>query len=252
MKPIMAEDRQEVQRASSRTGAISLTYDGGDPSHLETVIPALAERDIDATFFLPSLQLLENPQAWAAAQSQGFEIGSHSLDGFTDERGNLSNWTLDMVEEDLRMSRKLLTEIFPYQTDFAFAYPGAECGCVHSPYNQIPSTYDSVVNKLFRVAKTVKPGTNSQTDFNVSELNSFDAFGVSSRELESIAERAIEERSWAIFSFRGVGSGDSAIDAREHSLFLDWLLARKMSLQVAPILTYSNQLLMPSALIFEA
>ena len=115
MKPIVAEDRLEVQRASTRTGAISLTYDGGDPSHLEIVIPALAERGLNATFFLPSLQLLENPQAWAAAQSGGFEMASHSLNGFTDESGNLPNWTLEMVEEDLRMSRKLLTEIFPYQ-----------------------------------------------------------------------------------------------------------------------------------------
>jgi peptidoglycan/xylan/chitin deacetylase (PgdA/CDA1 family) len=248
----MAEEMPEIQRASTRTGAISLTYDGGDPSHLEIVVRALAERELKATFFLPSLPMLENPKAWAAAQSQGFEIGSHSLDGFTDEQGNLPNWTLDMVEEDLRMSRKLLTELFLQQTDFAFAYPGTECGCVHSPYNQAPSTYDSVVKKLFRVAKTAIPGTNVQSGLDITALKSFDAFGVSSRELESISERAIEERSWAILSFRGVGAGDLAIDVREHNQFLDWIAAHDMSIRVAPILAHATQLLVPSGFLFES
>lgn len=205
--------------------AISLCYDGGDPSHLEVAVPTLTECGLVGTFFLPSVELIERATDWAAAQRQGHEMASASLHGFTDERGNLWNWTLEMVEEDLRMSRKLLTEQFPEQTDFAFAYPGDQMACVTVAYDPQPATYGQVVNRMFRVARTAEFGLNGPSS-EATKLKSCEVSGWTLDELKGLVQRTIDEGAWALLVFRGIGSGDLAIDVRVHRAFCDWLSGR--------------------------
>lgn len=205
--------------------AISLCYDGGDPSHLEVAVPTLTECRLSGTFFLPSIELIERSRYWSAAQREGHEMASASLHGFTDERGNLWNWTLEMVEEDLRMSRKLLTEQFSEQADFAFAYPGDQTSCVTTAYNPQPTTYGQVVEKVFRVARTAEFGLNG-TIVNPSRLKSCEVSGWNLEELKSLVQRTSDEGAWTLLVFRGIGSGELAIDARVHSAFCEWVSGR--------------------------
>lgn len=207
--------------------AISLCYDGGDPSHLEVAIPTLTECGLNGTFFLPSAALIERARDWAAAQREGHEMASASLHGFTDERGNLWNWTLEMVEEDLRMSRKLLTEQFPEQADFAFAYPGDQQACVTVAYDPKPATYRQVVDRVFRVSRTAEFGLNGHL-VDPSKLKSCEVSGWTFEELKDIVQRTTDEGAWALLVFRGIGSGDLAVDARVHKAFCEWLSGRVM------------------------
>lgn len=222
MKPAML--REEPGRGQARRRpAVSLAYDGADPSHLEIVAPLLAELGIPATFYLPSVQLLQQPREWAALQNEGHEMGSHSLYGCTDERGNLPNWTLDMVEEDLRMSRKLLTEQFPRQSDFSFAYPGDLSDCVRAPFDPRPADYREAVERLFRVARTSAEGLNDLGQAAPMRLKSIQAACLGAETLLEIARRAEAEGSWAILVFGPIGSGDNGTDLRAHRTLLDFL-----------------------------
>lgn len=250
MKPIVMQE-EPVFETPRRRAAISLAYDGGDRSHLEVAVQALSARGMKATFFLPSTAALADPRGWIAAANEGHEMGSHSLDGFTDERGCLPNWTLDMVEEDLRMSRKLLTELFPSQTDYAFAYPGDLTDCVSTPYNPQPTTYEPIVNKLFRVARTAICGANDTAKLNPSRLMSIDTFGMTYSDMVALLERAIEDKSYLILNFRGIGSGDFGIDGRQHELFLDCLDANRSQLEIAPVCSYALRATAPSGMFFE-
>lgn len=203
--------------------AISLSYDGADPSHLETAIPCLAERELKATFYVTEAGLLDNIAAWTVAQNEGHEIGCHSLFEAADALGNLPKWTLENVEADLREARKLLIETFPHQSDFSFAYPGVEATCMTVPYNPTPTSYAPVVERLFTVARSARDGIVDPAQCDVLNLESIDARDLSLDDLIVAAEHVMFENRWAIFAFRGIGVGEGAIDASAHIGLCDWL-----------------------------
>src|ERR1044072_3460119 len=103
--------------------AISLTYDGGLPDHLLIAQPLLLNVGFNATFYLSATAFLENPRVWSSLATRGHEIGNHSLFGVTGLRGELPNWTLEMVDDDLQMTEALLREHIPGPTERSFAYP---------------------------------------------------------------------------------------------------------------------------------
>jgi hypothetical protein len=246
MKAVMERQEMRSGDAGARRPTISLAYDGGDPSHLEIVLPTLDELGFKATFFLPSAELLERARDWQAAFNSGHEIGSHSLLGFTDDRGNLWNWTLDMVEEDLRMSRKLLTELFPTQQDFAFAYPGDQSACVTHAYDPKHADYRSVVEKLFRVCRTPVSGANVLEGLNPCTLKTICVEGMSYSELIHVAEHSITAGTWSIFAFGPVGAGDPGTDRSHHSAFLSWLKDRENEFNLVTTYRFASLLPNPS------
>jgi peptidoglycan/xylan/chitin deacetylase (PgdA/CDA1 family) len=58
-------------------GAVSFTFDDGDPSHLNVAIPELDKRKIRGTFFL-IVKSMGGAGPWKAAAAAGHEIASHS------------------------------------------------------------------------------------------------------------------------------------------------------------------------------
>src|SRR4051812_41101319 len=87
--------------------AVSLTYDGALPDHLELVRPTLNRMGMHGTFYVTPEGLLERLPEWQAAIQEGHEIGSHSLHGVSAEDGSLPNWNLEMVHGDLEMTQRL-------------------------------------------------------------------------------------------------------------------------------------------------
>jgi len=57
--------------------AVSLTYDDGDPIHLDLVIPEMKKRGMTGTFFLIS-DKIQRIEDWKKAAKSGMEIGNHS------------------------------------------------------------------------------------------------------------------------------------------------------------------------------
>lgn len=59
--------------------ACSLTFDDGDPAHLDTAVPELDRRKMHGTFFLIANRL-DRKDEWRKALQEGHEIGNHTLD----------------------------------------------------------------------------------------------------------------------------------------------------------------------------
>ncbi len=59
--------------------AISLTFDDGDPSHLDVALPELNSRGLKATFFIIGNKI-DRKDDWRKILIAGHEIGNHSLD----------------------------------------------------------------------------------------------------------------------------------------------------------------------------
>ncbi len=60
-------------------GAVSLTFDDGEPVHLDIAVPELNRRHLRGTFFLIAGHVPRREE-WKNVPSEGHEIGSHSLD----------------------------------------------------------------------------------------------------------------------------------------------------------------------------
>jgi hypothetical protein len=208
--------------------AVSLTYDGGLPDHLMLVEPLLRTLGLEATFYLSATFFLENPKAWASIADQGHEIGNHSLFGVTGPRGELPNWTLEMVDTDLQMTEALLRDYVPGPPDRSFAYPGD---------NPITSegSYEDVVDQHFRWARTRQEGLNHAVFCNPHSLRSVLSFKVSGAGLVQKSEEALDLGAWAIFVFEGLGSGRDSCGERDHELLLRHLRARGEDLYIAPV-----------------
>ncbi|MFQ3677971.1 MAG: hypothetical protein SNJ74_08510 [Fimbriimonadaceae bacterium] len=228
----------ETQWAGKRC-AVSLTYDGTDLSHIETVLPALEEFELQASFYALPVTLLDRASAWQAAANAGHEIGAGPFFDCHDGRGSLPNWTLDSVEEDLRLCRKLLVELFPHQSQFGFAYPGDQADCVHSNYDRRVVSYRTAVEQVFDVARSMVGGLNS-TNPDLLWLFAYDVEGMSGDEMVALAEGALGFGAWAIFSFGGVGSGERSVDVRAHRRLLHWIRAHRESVNVGPVGTIAR------------
>ncbi len=59
--------------------ATSLTFDDGDPSHLDTVVPELNRRKLKGTFYLIANRI-DRKDDWRKILASGHEIGNHTLD----------------------------------------------------------------------------------------------------------------------------------------------------------------------------
>lgn len=208
--------------------AISLTYDGGLPDHLILAEPLLRTLDLKATFYLSATFFLENPRAWSAMANQGHEIGNHSLFGVTGPRGELPNWTLEMVDEDLCSTEALLRDYVPGPQERSFAYPG------DAPMTA-EGSYECVVSQHFHWARSMQEGLNHAIFCNPHSLRVIPSFGISGAGMVQRVEEAVELGAWAIFVFEGLGVGADSCSERDHETLLRHLAARKDALFVAPV-----------------
>ncbi|MGV3618611.1 MAG: polysaccharide deacetylase family protein [Fimbriimonas sp.] len=131
---------------------LSLAYEGLPPDDLRLVGEALAEIGARATFFVNPPKVLDNLAQWQSLADGGHEIANAALSGVS-LSGELVNWTLRMVEQDLHMTQSFLEDIFNERAVPVFAYPGPFTRCADGDYR-------IVVESMFTVAVT--PGEFEQ------------------------------------------------------------------------------------------
>lgn len=68
----------KIEPWNGYTAAVSLTFDDGDPIHLDFAIPEMQKRNIRGTFFLIAGRILRQNE-WEKAAASGMEIGNHSM-----------------------------------------------------------------------------------------------------------------------------------------------------------------------------
>lgn len=195
--------------------AFSLTYDGGDPGHREIVIPALSERGLVATFYVPGPELMENLQDWRAIANQSHEIGNGSMLDVGPFYDSLEPW--EELEE-------ALDECFPD----------------HPRTSALPweLTEIQVMPDVPGIVRSGREGLNLQRLTDLTALLIIRCDDLSGPELIQIAESGIKQSAWTIFSFAGVGIGDPSVDLAAHNRLLDYL--QKQEHPVGPVHEIAN------------
>jgi peptidoglycan-N-acetylglucosamine deacetylase len=99
--------------------ATSLTFDDGDPSHLDVVIPELNKRHLHGTFFLIANKI-DRKDDWRKILADGHEIGNHTLD-----HKHASELTPQDEEAQVVGAQNVLQKEFGIAI-YSFAYPFVE------------------------------------------------------------------------------------------------------------------------------
>jgi peptidoglycan/xylan/chitin deacetylase (PgdA/CDA1 family) len=203
------------------TRAISLTYDGALPEHLELVFPLLDRLSLKATFFVTPTSLLKYPAAWRKVADAGHEIASHSLFGVSVD-GRLDNWTLQMVRDDLKMTQRMIEEVLGV-IPRSFALPGPQPFCAEGSYRP-------VVNEAFEFVRTTTAASN---DPETLELQNLASLRVDRWPMSKLADWASHlpdaPQRWDVYVFDKIFSAEVHL-AEDANEFLCNFLATKREL----------------------
>ena len=99
--------------------AASLTFDDGDPSHLDVAVPELNRRKLHGTFFLIANQITRKDE-WRQILKDGHEIGNHTLD-----HKHATGLTPEDEEAQVTGAQNVLQKEFGVPV-LTFAYPFTE------------------------------------------------------------------------------------------------------------------------------
>ena len=232
---------------ASFNGAISLTFDDGMPSHLETVLPEMDRRGLRGTFYLnPRGDEDENSPAswrkqlepWLHAAQAGHEMGNHSLTHPCslnipmDWAPNLMEMTLADLEEDLLKAQRRISSAFLAQKATSFAYPCYETSLGRGLHRL---SYVPLVARLFAAGRARGELANDPHYCDLHCLSSWNVERQTSAFLIGLAELAAAQGRWAILTFHGINEGHLPVSGVDFIEFLDHLARRQEHIWVAPV-----------------
>ena len=239
-------------------GAVSLTFDDGMRSQLETAIPLLDAHGLQATFYLNPPR--DGDEAawraklapWRAAAGRGHEIGNHSLthpcsQNFELAGGTvvfaslgLESMTLEDIERDVLEAERRLRIGIPEQAVRSFGYP---CYQSYVGAGASRQSYVPVIARHFVAARGKGEKANHPARCDLHDLWSWPAERMSGAELVGLAERAAAEGRWAVFTFHGIDEGHLPVAAVDLAELCGFLARHRDRLWTAPVAVVSQHVI---------
>lgn len=223
--------------------ALSLCYDGGLPSHLETVAPCLEALGLTATFYAPSTALLDSPSDWMRLTECGHEIGLAPFHDWVADDGTLeapAEALFACTEDDSR----LLDELFGARPR-SLGLPIVLEGTAKSRRKRAEDLANQLPNQLFELAVGVRTGIegpNTLHRLDSSRLRTILALSEKADPLRITVERHEGTGCWLILTFHGVGCGEPAMDAVEHAAFCLWIAENRTTIEVATVSEFCSRI----------
>ncbi len=244
----MAKPESPSSEPTEKKAVLSLSYDGGDLSHIETVAPCLRASLLAGTFYVPPERFLLNPDSWQRIGRLGNEIGNYSLAEGANSDGYLLDWTPQMIAYDLELSEGFYAEVLPSQIGHSFAYPcrtntTSRVGSMSIQDMQHYAMIRPVVRSFFRIARTSVEGSNNTQCLDLTALKCYHTEGQTHEDWIDLILTAQQSRSWVILGFHGVGSGNHSVDAVEHARFCLWLAENQDKVRVDTVWNVGKKLL---------
>ncbi len=212
---------------NNHEAALSLTFDDSRAVHLDVVAPELNKRHLHATFFL-IVSKTTRLEDWRKVQSQGHEIGNHSVTH--EHAADLNKAGEELQVED---AKKFLDSNF--KTDvLTFAYPYTE---VSPGLLYWVKRYDFAARGGRGDGSQVYIKADSQPDwYNLPSQPSYTRYD--SATYESWIDKDVALNAWTILQIHGIGdpsTGFEPIPSHTFMEFLDYVKATESrGLWVAP------------------
>ena len=215
--------------------AVSLTFDDARPVHLDVVVPELNRRHLHATFFV-IVSKLTRLDDWRRVQTQGHEIGNHSV---THEHpAALTKASEQLQVED---AKDFLESNFKSQVSI-FAYPYAEL----SPGLALwVKRYDFAARGWQGDSASAYITSGAEPDwYNLPSQPAYTRYDASV--YKSWIDKALATHAWTTLQIHGIGdpsTGFEPIPADTFLSLLDYLKAQESrGLWVAPFGTVAAYL----------
>jgi len=196
-----------------RSSAISLTFDDAMATHLDTVGPILKKHGLRATFFVTTgtEAWQKRVSEWQRLAAEGHEIGGHTvshpclLERITP---HAQDYTPAMMEAEVRDSAQTILREIRGTHGLTFAYP---CGNMSfgPPADQARNAalYQRYISEHFFAARSYGwAGTIAPDELSVLSVPDLGfTAGQDLRGLLAMADPAVRNHRWGVFTFHGVG-----------------------------------------------
>ena len=205
-------------------GALSLTFDDGDPSQLDFAIPEMEKRGLKGTFYLIA-EKLTRPEDWKKAAARGQEIGNHSLN-----HKRVKDLVPGETEKQVADAKKKLEDLTqaPVPT---FAYPFTEI----NPALRGSAQCHHLLARGGMGEYYFTPDSEPDWAYLPSQV----AMSMTSPGIyKGWAEEALRRRSWTLpqfHAFEGTVSGWQPLPRKNFTEFLDHIVELKRDLWIAPL-----------------
>jgi len=235
-------------------GAVSLTFDDGMRSQLETALPVLDAAGLGATFYLNPTGAVESAGLgdswmerlvpWKSVQARGHEIGNHSLmhpcslniDPPWLAGKNSRDWTLEQMREDILEAQRRISMAFPDQRETSFAYPCYEDtvgkGKQRTCYTPLIAEYFVAGRHKGELRGEL---ANDPLVCDRHHLSSWPAERLDGATLVGLVEQAVWFGRWAIFTFHGVNEGHLPVGDGDFQELVEYLARRRGEIWSAPV-----------------
>jgi len=212
---------------NNHPAALSLTFDDSRAVHLDVVIPQLNKRHLRATFFL-IVSKTTRIDDWRKAQSQGQEIGNHSVTH--EHAADLNKESEELQVEDARtfldsnFNSDILTFAYPYteispgllywvkRYDFAARGGRADGNLVYIKSDTQPDWYNL-------------PSQASYTRYDATVYRGW-------------IDKTIAMNAWTVLQIHGIGDPSTGFEPIPSNTFIEFLdnlkTAESQGLWVAP------------------
>lgn len=197
-------DTFEFHWPEDKKMALSLTFDDGQQSQIDSGIPILDKYGIKATFYLLPGEGLE---AWKDVPKNGHEIGNHTYHhpcstnyDFT-SANSLENYTMTRMFNDLNLENEIFKKVLGVHP-VSFAYP---CGQTFIGKGAHTQSYVPLISKMFESGRLYSGGTVNPVFCDLSQLPSENIDNVSFDKIRKLIDDAKDTGKWLILTGHSIG-----------------------------------------------
>lgn len=235
-----------------KVAAISLTFDDGMQSHIDTAVPLLEKYGLRGTFYITAGGEDDGRQAlmrFRPAYEAGHEIGNHSIHHWCSSAGvmapdhrGLEYRTLGEMEDELLEADRRFKAVFPEVRRWTFCYP---CYNTFVGKGLKRRSYVPIVASNFFAARAggeIGNSINSPYHTDLHCLNSFKCEQRGAAELIGLVEQTANQGGWSILTFHGIGDGHLLVAQSDFEEVLAHLDGARNRIWTAPLIRIAEYL----------
>jgi peptidoglycan-N-acetylglucosamine deacetylase len=225
--------------------ALSLSFDDGRSSQVDTGLPLLGQLGLKVTFYVVPGAIEKRQTAWRAAVQAGHEIGNHSLNhpctgNFPWSRQKaLEEYTLPQMDAELDQATRDIARITGVTTA-TFAYP---CGQTFVGRGATTQSYVPLIAKRFRAGRLWLGEAANDPGF--VDLSQVIAVSMDDRDFESLRQtldEAAEQGRWLVLAGHDISEQPGRQTTRVTFVraLAEYLKASERGVWVAPVGTVAE------------
>ena len=206
--PANEQATSSFQWPNGKRMALSLSFDDGRLSQVDTGLALLRNRGVRVTFFLPGNRIEKRLEGWRHAVADGHEIGNHSLThpctgNYEFSRHNaLEDYSLSMIEKQLDSANAQISRLLGIKPE-TFAYP---CGQKFVGRGRNTKSYVPLIAKRFLVGRGyLDEAANDPAFCDLAQTLGTPFDDMSFEQMIKPIEEAAKQGRWLIFVGHEIG-----------------------------------------------